>query len=237
MTAEPQPRPSFVGPDAPRLPEALFALACGLLFALPYLLSGSAEPPRYAVSVLLGGLLPTALALAAAAVRSAVSGVPLRRVLHLRPRPIPAFALFAAAGVLAAVALFPVSALSAILCEALGIGDLATADPLSVFVGPDTAPSLRAAIVVVALLLAPVGEELLYRAILYRGLASRLPRAALPLSAAFFSAIHLSAPHFLPLFALALLLGLSFRRRGLAAAVGLHAGFNAANLVAALLLS
>ena len=78
--------------------------------------------------------------------------------------------------------------------------------------------------------------ELLYRALLYRGLAARLPRAALPLSAAFFAFLHRSPHHFLPLFLLALLLGIAFRRYGLAASAGLHAGFNGANLLAGILL-
>lgn len=234
----PLPPPSFSGPDAPRLPEAILAAAYGLLNAVPLLLfpALAAAPPRHAAAVLLGGLLPAAIALAAAGFRSAVSGAPLRAVLRLLPRPGRTAVLFFGAGVLAAIPLLGASALSAALCDALGIDGTASPNPLLVLLGPGTSPSVRLAMLLVALVLAPVGEELLYRALLYRGLAARLPRAALPLSAAFFAFLHLSPHHFLPLFLLALLLGIAFRRYGLAASAGLHAGFNGANLLAGILL-
>ena len=86
--------------------------------------------------------------------------------------------------------------------------------------------------------LAPLAEEILYRAMLFGGLAAqgRPVRAAL-LSSLFFAALHLSVPAILPLFALAIFFCAVWRRWGLAASFGAHAGFNAATVAVALLLS
>ena len=102
---------------------------------------------------------------------------------------------------------------------------------------PATPPAAVAAIALAAIVLAPLAEEILYRAMLFGGLAAqgRPVRAAL-LSSLFFAALHLSVAAVLPLFALALLFCALWRRWGLAASFGAHAGFNAANVAIAALL-
>ena len=67
-----------------------------------------------------------------------------------------------------------------------------------------------------------------------QGPVSKAVRAAV-LSSLFFAALHLSVPAVLPLFAFALFLCAVWRRWGLAASFGAHAGFNAANVAFALL--
>ncbi|HWA84617.1 MAG TPA: type II CAAX endopeptidase family protein [Opitutus sp.] len=67
-----------------------------------------------------------------------------------------------------------------------------------------------------AVAIAPIGEELLFRATLYRYLRTRLPRwAALLLPAAIFAAFHQSLATFAPLVALALVFELAYERTGL----------------------
>ena len=93
-----------------------------------------------------------------------------------------------------------------------------------------------AAILVVAGVLAPLVEELVFRSVLQSGLQSVLrTRNAIVLVALLFSAVH-GWPDMLPLFPLALLLGLLFHlRRSLIAVVTTHLLFNATNLAYALL--
>ena len=71
----------------------------------------------------------------------------------------------------------------------------------------------------------------------FGGLAAQgRPVRAAVLSSLLFAAIHLSVAAVVPLFALALLFCLLWRRWGLPASVGAHAGFNAANVAFAALL-
>ena len=101
---------------------------------------------------------------------------------------------------------------------------------------PATPRAALAAIAASAVLLAPLAEEILYRALLFGGLAAQgRPVRAAVLSSLFFAALHLSVPALLPLFAFSLFLCLLWRRWGLAASFGAHAGFNAANVALAAL--
>jgi membrane protease YdiL (CAAX protease family) len=102
----------------------------------------------------------------------------------------------------------------------------------------DTPRAALVALALAAVVFAPLAEEILYRALLFGGLAAqgKAVRAAV-LSSLFFAALHLSVPAVLPLFALALFFCAVWRRWGLAASFGAHAGFNAANVAFALFLS
>lgn len=84
-----------------------------------------------------------------------------------------------------------------------------------------------------ALVLAPVGEEVLFRGILYATVKELgHPRIALFGTSIVFAAIHLSLLSFVPLTFFALVLTLLYERtRSLLAPIVAHASFNAVNLV------
>ena len=82
-----------------------------------------------------------------------------------------------------------------------------------------------------AIVLAPLLEEILFRAILYRGIKQRgHPRLALWGSSLLFATIHFSVLTFVPLTVLAIILALLYEKANhLAAPVITHSLFNAAN--------
>lgn len=91
----------------------------------------------------------------------------------------------------------------------------------------------RVAFGVVAIGLAPVAEELLFRGILYPAI-KRLgfPRLALWVASLLFAGIHFNLPIFLPLLLLALLLTWLYEKTGnLLAPISAHVAFNALNFV------
>lgn len=94
-------------------------------------------------------------------------------------------------------------------------------------------------IVLGAVILAPLTEELLYRVIIQGWLETRLsPWLAILFVSVWFAAIHSQdgRPDAIPLFPLALTLGyVYYRRRSLLATFTMHAAFNAANLGLALM--
>jgi membrane protease YdiL (CAAX protease family) len=94
-------------------------------------------------------------------------------------------------------------------------------------------------LVLAAVVLAPLAEELLYRVIIQGWLETRLsPRIAILFVSAWFAAIHSreGRPDAIPLFPLALTLGyVYYRRHSLLATFTMHAAFNAANLALALM--
>lgn len=91
----------------------------------------------------------------------------------------------------------------------------------------------RAVLGVVTILLAPVGEELLFRGILYPWIKQAgFPRLALWGTCGFFAAIHVNLMIFVPLFVLALLLTLLYERtNNLLAPIAAHSVFNALGFV------
>lgn len=84
-----------------------------------------------------------------------------------------------------------------------------------------------------AIVLAPLLEEILFRAILYRGIKQYgHPRLALFVSALLFAAIHLSLLTFVPLTVLAIILALLYDKAdNLMAPIAAHSLFNAANFI------
>ena len=217
----------------------------GLLLAscsLPSLLRRATEGPAGApdpLFVLGGAAVPLVAGLAIASWVARPRPWPgLRGVLGLgglrRSAALLACGLFA--GLAAAVPTAGLFLLAQALLEPLGF----TPEPqpaVAWLMDPATPSAAVAAIALAAIVLAPLAEEILYRAMLFGGLAAqgRPVRAAL-LSSLFFAALHLSVAAVLPLFALALLFCALWRRWGLAASFGAHAGFNAANVAIAALL-
>jgi membrane protease YdiL (CAAX protease family) len=96
-------------------------------------------------------------------------------------------------------------------------------------------------IVLAAVVLAPMAEELLFRVILQGWLETRVsPRVAIGFVSILFASVHYEPgrPDHLPLFPLALILGyLYYRRHSYLAVVVLHGIFNALNVALALLFS
>jgi membrane protease YdiL (CAAX protease family) len=90
------------------------------------------------------------------------------------------------------------------------------------------APSLLALIAVLAVVLAPVAEELVFRAGLFRYLRTRVPRAvALAAPALLFAALHANLVAFAPLAVFGVLLALAYEQSGrLIVPVIAHALFN-----------
>lgn len=90
----------------------------------------------------------------------------------------------------------------------------------------------RVALVLLAVLIAPVAEEILFRGILYPAI-KRLgaPRLAWWVSAIIFAAMHQSWPVFIPLMAMGLMLiWLYEKTNNLLAPIAAHSAFNAINL-------
>jgi len=87
--------------------------------------------------------------------------------------------------------------------------------------------------IVVALAVAPIGEEIAFRAGLYRFLRARAPRwVALTASAGLFALIHANWVSFLPLFVLGVVFALAYEQTGLIAVPILaHALFNLNSLL------
>ena len=86
---------------------------------------------------------------------------------------------------------------------------------------------------VIAVLLAPVAEEALFRGILYPAIKQTgHPRLALWGSSLLFAAVHMNAVSFVPLALLALVLTLLYERTdNLLAPIAAHVLFNALNFV------
>ncbi len=87
---------------------------------------------------------------------------------------------------------------------------------------------LRGLLLFVAVVVAPVTEELIFRAGLFRFLRTRWPRwAALLLPAVLFALLHLNLGSFVPLVALALVFSLAYERTGnVGTTIVAHALFN-----------
>ena len=85
-----------------------------------------------------------------------------------------------------------------------------------------------------AIVLAPIGEEILFRGLLYRTLRDNgWPKAALLLSSLIFGLIHFNPMALVPLAYFALLLALLYEKTGsLLAPMAAHAAFNAFNFLA-----
>jgi membrane protease YdiL (CAAX protease family) len=89
----------------------------------------------------------------------------------------------------------------------------------------------RTALALITILLAPLGEELLFRGILYPSIKQLgYPRLALWGSAFLFAAVHFNAVIFLPLLVLALVLTVLYERtNNLLSPIAAHALFNGLN--------
>lgn len=90
--------------------------------------------------------------------------------------------------------------------------------------------------VVSAIVIAPITEELLFRAGLFRALRTRQPRwVALVIPSLLFAAIHFHLPTYLPLATLGVIFSLAYQHSGnIGTPIVAHAAFNLNNLLALL---
>jgi uncharacterized protein len=150
--------------------------------------------------------------------------------------PRPAGGAFLRAGIATFLAALPLLLLTAPLWElTLRATGLPTArqDLIRILTEIDS-PVLLAAMVLLAVVIAPLTEELVFRAGVFRYLRTRWPRwAALLLPSAFFAALHVNwstlegLASALPLVVLAVIFSLAYERTGqLGTAVVAHACFN-----------
>jgi uncharacterized protein len=94
-------------------------------------------------------------------------------------------------------------------------------------------PLLLGVMIVLALLIAPIGEEMVFRAGLFRFLRTRVPRwLAFSISAGGFALLHFNWISFLPLFVLGLVFAYAYERTGrIAVPMLAHALFNLNSLL------
>ncbi len=94
-------------------------------------------------------------------------------------------------------------------------------------------PALSAAMIFLAAIIAPVTEELIFRAGLFRYVRTRLPRwAALLLPACLFAAMHNHLASFAPLVVLGIVFSLTYERTGrIGTAIVAHALFNSYSVI------
>jgi uncharacterized protein len=157
------------------------------------------------------------------------------------PHPMPVGRL-ARHGLHGYLAMLPLVTGAALLSQLVlrGLGYPAAPQPiLSVFTTPDTPLWFRAAVTLMAVVTAPVAEELLFRGILLPVLIQHYRAGpAFLLTALAFAALHGHLPALVPLTAVGLTLGLAYAATGsLLVPILMHALFNGMSLLLALLLT
>lgn len=122
--------------------------------------------------------------------------------------------------------IFLVGSVSQLLLKALGV-PMEKQLAIDIF-SATTSPWWRLIFIVVAVILAPMAEELVFRAGFFRFVRTRLPRwAALALPACVFAAMHLHLPSFAQLATLGIVFSLAYERTGkIGTAIVAHALFN-----------
>ena len=94
-------------------------------------------------------------------------------------------------------------------------------------------PGLLAFMILLAIVIAPITEELLFRAGIFRYVRTRLPRwAALLIPSVLFGALHANLASFAPLVALGVVFSLAYARTGrIATTIVAHGLFNLNTIV------
>ncbi len=159
-------------------------------------------------------------------------GRPLPRLGRNPPAPAIDRLLLGAAVFLGALPLVgAASAASTAVLEFFGL-PVVQQDLANLFATTKSAPLLLV-LTFMAIVVAPLGEELIFRAGVFRISRRYLPRwAALLLSGVAFASLHLSAVHFLPLVVLGLVFALAYEKTGsLLVPVVAHGLFNLNSIV------
>jgi membrane protease YdiL (CAAX protease family) len=222
--------------------EIALAAGCVLIVALPAAVSPwfapPADPARAAVAPTLAAVLAPAVTLYAIWGGAVVScarfrGSRLRDVfLNWIPEQRP-LANGVALGVAMVAPVLLVSVLSFELCAWIGLGN-APQDVFALLNLPAGGIALRAAVIGLAVIAAPVAEEVLFRGVLFPALLARTGSfsRALVLQALLFGAIHAHLPTFLPLAVAGVCFALGYAVTGsLVTPILMHMIFNATSIV------
>ncbi len=222
--------------------EIALAASCVLIVALPAAWSAgfapAADPARAAPSPTLAAVLLPALTLyavwgGAAVLCARFRGCRLRDVfLNWIPAQRP-LANGVALGAAMVAPVLAVSVLSFELCGRIGLGD-APQDVFALLNLPGNAFAMRAVVIGLAVIAAPVAEEVLFRGVLFPALLARTGSfsRALVLQALFFGAIHAHLPTFLPLAAAGVCFALGYAVTGsLVTPMIMHMIFNATSII------
>lgn len=131
--------------------------------------------------------------------------------------------------------LTPVSALWNWLLSRLGVA-AGEQDLVQMFRG-ETDPARIAMLALIAVVIAPIFEEIIFRGALFGYLRTRIPRAlAIALPSLLFAAVHFNLRASLPLFVLAVVFSIAYERTGrIAVPIVAHALFNFSTIAAILL--
>lgn len=151
------------------------------------------------------------------------------------PRPLPAVSTGVATFLAALPVVYLVSAAWQSLLDACGY-PVAHQNIVEVFLG-FTTPLTQILFTIVAVVLVPFNEEMIFRGGLFRGLLAAVPRRwAIGISSLVFAAAHLDVTSFLPLTMLGVAFALAYERTGnIRTVIIAHALFNL-NTLGALLL-
>lgn len=209
-------------------------MAAGLIALFAMLMSASAKAPGGAPdeigvgSLVTGGLVQAGLCAAILAVLI-MRRHPIGRIMGLNAMPFGrqmAWSFFFLAASL------PLMDLLSRVSISLHGGEPAP-QAIVDFARSVESPEGQMAVILFAVIVAPVTEEFLFRGFLYPALKSSLgPFFAIMLSSALFGMIHMNAQAALPLGALGFVMALAYERTGsLLAPMTVHAMFNAASLV------
>jgi membrane protease YdiL (CAAX protease family) len=229
-------RPARVPPWSADVPDTLLvgfvvclAVLLGLSFASTVTLRNGLTTSDGWTSVIFAlGLHGTILAtVASLALYKRSVGEPLPPAGSTPPAPLTDRLLLGAAVLCAALPfVFAASYTSAEAMELLKM-EVKRQD-LAGFFTTSSPPLVLISLTLVATVLAPLSEELLFRAGLFRILASFLPRwAAILVSAMAFASLHQSTVHFLPLTVLGVIFALAYEKSGsLLVPVVAHGLFN-----------
>ncbi|MBM4164660.1 MAG: CPBP family intramembrane metalloprotease [Lentisphaerae bacterium] len=222
--------------------EIALSVCCVLIVALPAAWSAGfapvADPARSAPSPTLVAVLLPAVMLYAVWGAAAVSCARFRgcRLRDVFLNWIPAQRPLIHGVTLGAAMVAPVlvvSVLSFELCGWIGLGD-APQDVFALLTAPGNGIALRVAVIGLAVIAAPVAEEVLFRGVLFPALLAHSGSfaRALVLQALFFGAIHAHLPTFLPLGVAGACFALGYAVTGsLVTPILMHMIFNATSIV------
>jgi membrane protease YdiL (CAAX protease family) len=222
--------------------EIALAASCVLIVALPAAWSAgfapAVDPERTAASPTVVAVLLPAVMLYAVWCGAAVFCARFRdcRLRDVFLNWIPAQRPLANGVVLGAAMVAPVlvvSVLSFELCGRIGLGD-APQDVFALLTEPGNGLAMRVAVIGLAVIAAPVAEEVLFRGLLFPALLARSGSfsRALVLQALFFGVIHAHLPTFLPLTVAGACFALGYAVTGsLVTPILMHMIFNATSIV------
>jgi membrane protease YdiL (CAAX protease family) len=221
-----------VGPNLPKrfgIPEALIATVLVFLLILNVFKGGSSSPADVDTSTLINSLILTTVIV-----------LVLVAFLIFRGLNVDALAGFSKVGAVRAVALAAILLLLAypliIYAEALVeriVGHGSSRQTIVEAFSESTTLQQRIIIIVLAVAVAPMAEELVFRFFLYGVLRRYFGIViALVFNSLLFAAVHQHLPSFAPLFVLGCCFTVAYEWSGsILVAMAMHALFNAANLV------